>query len=90
MIAFNKMITDKQGEEAVPEIELWANRIASSTDPKAQASVYYDADSNTYVIRLAKGSRILLFRLSETQVQTPEREEECEKTLRRKIKDMSA
>lgn len=89
MIAFNKMVTDKQGEEAVSEIELWANRIASFTDPKAQASAYYDADSSTYVLRLAKGNRVLLFRLSEAQVRTPERREECEKILKRKIKDLA-
>lgn len=90
MIAFSRMVTDKQGEEAVSEIELWANRITSSTDPKVQASVYYDADSSTYVLRLARGSRILLFRLSEAQFRTPEREEECEKTLKRKVKDLSS
>ena len=84
------MITNKQGEAAVSEIEQWANRIARSTDDKVQASVYYDADSSTYVLRLAKGSRVLLFRLSEAQVQMPEREGECEKTLKRKIKDLSS
>lgn len=89
MIAFNKMIADKQGEAAVPEIEQWANRIARSTDRDVGASVYHDADSRTYVLRLAKGSWVLLFRLSEAQVRTPEREEECEKILRRKIKDLS-
>ena len=90
IIAINKMITEKQGEEAVSEIEQWANRITRSTDAKVQASVYYDADSNTYILRLAKGSRVLLFRLSEAQVQTREREEECEKILRRKIRDLSS
>ena len=90
MIAFNRMITDKQGEEAVSEIEGWANRIARLTDEKVQASVYYDADSSTYVLRLAKGSWILLFRLSEAQIRTPQREAECEKTLKRKIRDMSS
>ena len=89
MIGFNRMVTNKQGEAAVSEIERWANGITRSTDPKVQASVYYDSDSSTYVLRLAKGSWILLFRLSEAQVRTPEREEECEKTLKRKIKDMS-
>ena len=84
------MVTDKQGEAAVSEIEYWGNRIARSTDDKVQASVYYDADSNTYVLRLAKGMRVLLFRLSEAQVQTPEREEECEKILKRKIKDLTS
>lgn len=83
------MITEKQGEAASQEIARWAGRLAASTDPKVQASVYYDADSNTFVLRLAKGSRVLLFRLSETQVFTPEREAECEKILRRKIKDLS-
>ncbi|MBI1993484.1 MAG: hypothetical protein HYS67_03550 [Deltaproteobacteria bacterium] len=75
--AINKVITDKQGDEATEEIERWASRVTSSADPKAQTSVYYDADSST------------LFRLSEAQVRTPEREAECEKTLRRKIKDLS-
>ncbi len=90
MIAFEKMVTDKQGEAAVAEIEHWANRIAHSTEKKVQASVYYDADSSTYVLRLAKESRVLLFRLSEAQVQAPERKEECEKILKRKIKDLSS
>lgn len=84
------MVTDKQGEAAVGEVEQWARRIARSTDEKVQASVYYDADSSTYVLRLAVGSRVLLFRLSEAQVQTPGREGECEKTLKRKIKDLSS
>lgn len=90
MIAFKRMVTDKQGESAVAEIEQWANRIARSTDQKVQASVYYDADSSTYVLRLARGNRVLLFRLSEAQVQTQEREEECEKILKRKVKDLSS
>ena len=89
MIAFNKMVTKKQGEDAVSEIVEWANRIARSTNANVQASVYYDPDSSTYVMRLAKGSRVLLFRLSEAQVQTVEREQECESTLKRKIKDLS-
>lgn len=83
-------ITSKQGEAAVPEIEGWANWIAGSTDASVRASVYYDADSNTYVLRLAKGNRVLLFRLSEAQVGAPQREAECEKILRRKIKDLSS
>jgi hypothetical protein len=82
------VITEKTGEAAVPDIESWANRIAHLTEDGTRASVYYDADSSTYVLRLAKKNRVLLFRLSEAQVQTPSREGECEKTLRRKIKDM--
>ncbi len=83
------MVTDKKGEAAVSEIEQWANRIVRATDERVQVSVYYDGDSSTYVLRLARGSRVLLFRLSEAQVQTPGREEECKKTLKRKIKDLS-
>jgi len=89
MIAFNKMVTNKQGEEAVSEIEQWANRITRSTDANVRASVYYDGDSSTYVMRLAKGSRVLLFRLSEAQLRTPGREQECEKTLKGKIHDLT-
>jgi hypothetical protein len=84
------LITDKQAEAAVSDIEQWAGRLAASIDPKVQASVYYDADSSTYVLRLAKGSRVLLFRLSDAQVSAVEREAECEKILTRKIKDLSS
>lgn len=84
------MVTDKPGEAAVADIEGWANRIARSVDETVQASVYHDADSNTYVLRLARGNRILLFRLSEAQVGTPQRGEECEKVLRGKIKDLKS
>ncbi len=79
------MLTEKKGEEAALEIEQWANRIASLVNDKVQASVYHDPDSSTYVLRLAKGNRVLLFRLSEAQVETPGREQECEKILKRKI-----
>lgn len=83
------MVTAKQGEAAVSEIEAWANRIADSTDRTVRISVYHDADSNTYVLRLERGSRVLLFRLSEAQVRTAAREEECEKILARKVKELS-
>lgn len=82
------MVTDKKGEAAVTAIEQWANRIAGAVDAKARVSVYYDADSSTYVLRLEKGSLVILFRLSEAQVQTTEREAECEKILRSKIKGL--
>jgi hypothetical protein len=50
--------------------------------------VFFDADSNTFVLRLVKGARVLIFRLSESQVHTDGREAECERTLNRKIKDL--
>jgi hypothetical protein len=82
------MITDKLGEEGSVDIEQWANVIIRPLDAAAAASVYYDGDSSTYVLRLARGSRVLVFRLSDAQVQTAEREEECEKVLKRKISDL--
>lgn len=82
------MITNKQAEAAVEDLEGWANRVLRSTDPGTEACIYYDGDSSTYVIRLARGSRVLLFRLSEAQVQTPGREKECEETLKRKVRDL--
>ena len=82
------MITEKRDEAAVADIEEWANRIAGSASEGVQASVYYDGDSSTYVLRLARASHVLLFRLSEAQVRTPAREAECEKTLRKKLADL--
>ncbi len=84
------MITDKKGDGAIAGIEQWANRIARSTGQGIKVSgSYHDADSNTYVLRLERGRRILLFRLSEAQVHTSQRETECEKTLKQKIKGLS-
>lgn len=82
------MVTDKKAEAAVGEIERWANGIIGRIDPEVEASVYYDGDSSTYVLRLARNSRVLVFRLSAAQTQTPGREEECEKVLKRKISDL--
>jgi len=83
------VVTEKKGEAAIMEIESWASRVASLVDKDVRVSVYYDGDTNTYVLRIARGNRILLFRLSDAQVQNQEREAECERTLRRKIKDLS-
>jgi len=82
------MLTDKKGEAAAREIEEWANRIATRLDEGLKVDVYDEADSNTYVLRLASGARVLIFRLSESQVGTDGREAECERTLLRKIKDL--
>jgi hypothetical protein len=82
------VITDKSGRAAAEEIERWAARIARTCNDEVETSVYDDSDSSTYVVRLAKGSRVLLFRLSAAQVRSPERAVECEKTLRSKIKDL--
>lgn len=82
------MLTAKPGEAGSAEIQEWANRIATRLDADVHIEVYYDGDSNTYVLRLMKGSRVLLFRLSQGQIKTPGRETECERTLQRKIKDL--
>ena len=82
------MLTTKRGDAASPEIESWANQVAQLVDEAVNVEVYNDADSSTYVLRLEKGARVLVFRLSEAQVHTEGRESECERTLQRKIKDL--
>lgn len=82
------MLSIKRGDEASPELGEWANRIAKSVDAAVDVEVYFDADSNTFVLRLVKGPRVLIFRLSQSQVHTDGRESECERTLQRKIKDL--
>ncbi len=82
------MLTSNRGDAGSAEIEEWANGVARSVDPAVNVQVYFDADSNTYVLRLEKGARVLVFRLSEAQVHTSGRESECERTVQRKIKDL--
>jgi hypothetical protein len=82
------MVTDKRGEAAAGDIEAWANRVIHPLDARAEASVYHDPDSSTYIVRLARGSRVLVFRFSEAQVYASEREAECEKTLKSKLKNL--
>jgi hypothetical protein len=82
------VISAKKGEDASSDIQDWANRVAGLVDRAVTVDVYYDGDSSTYVLRLVKGSRVLVFRLSEAQVSTFGREAECERTLQRKIKDL--
>ena len=79
------MITHKPGEAGVAEIESWTTGIVQTVDAKVQSTVLHDADSNTYVLRLAKENHVLLFRLSEAQILTADREEECVKILKRKV-----
>ncbi|HEX6176232.1 MAG TPA: hypothetical protein VF089_19660 [Candidatus Binatia bacterium] len=82
------MLAEKRGDAAAPEIADWANRVARRIDEQVAVGVDYDGDSNTFLLRLTKGSRVLLFRLSESQVHVSGREAECERTLQRKIKDL--
>ena len=82
------MLTEKRADAAASDIADWANRIARQVDQQVNINVDYDSDSNTFLLRLIKGSRVLLFRLSESQVHMPGREAECERTLQRKIKDL--
>jgi hypothetical protein len=82
------VLAEKRGDAAAPEIADWANRVARQIDEQVAVGVDYDGDSNTFLLRLTKGSRVLLFRLSESQVHLSGREAECERTLQRKIKDL--
>lgn len=82
------MLAEKKGDAAATEVAAWANRVARRIDQQVTVDVDYDGDSNTFLLRLTKGSRVLLFRLSESQVHVSGREAECERTLQRKIKDL--
>jgi hypothetical protein len=82
------MLSGQRGEAAAHEIQAWANEIAKRVDPGVEVTVEFDADSNTFILRLAKASRVLIFRFSQSQVHTDGREPECERTLNRKIKDL--
>ena len=82
------MLSARRGGEAAPEIEAWANEIAKRADPAIGVTTEFDPDSNTFILRLVKGARVLIFRFSESQVHTDGREAECERTLNRKIKDL--
>jgi hypothetical protein len=82
------MLSSQRGDGAAADIQRWASEIAERIDPNVSITVEFDADSNTFILRLIKGSRVLIFRFSEAQVHTDGREAECERTLNRKIKDL--
>jgi hypothetical protein len=83
------MLTVRRGEAAAREIADWARGISSAVDKEIAVDVRDDhPDSNTYLIRLGRDARVLLFRLSYAQAHSDGREAECERTLRRKIKDL--
>ena len=82
------MLSSQRGDAAAVEIQRWAGEIARRIDPDISITVEFDADSNTFILRLIKGSRVLIFRFSGAQVHTDGREAECERTLNRKIKDL--
>jgi hypothetical protein len=82
------MLSTQRGNAAVPELQAWAQEVANRADPAVQTEVLFEEDSNTYILRLAKDARVLVFRLSASQVYTDGRELECERTLNRKIKDL--
>ena len=82
------MLSTQRGNAAVSDLKVWAQEVANRTDPAVEAEVIFEEDSNTFILRLAKDARVLVFRLSASQVYTDGRESECERTLIRKIKDL--
>jgi hypothetical protein len=82
------MLSTLHGDAASPQIQVWAAQIVKQTDAAVDVEVLFEEDSNTYIVRLGKGARVLIFRLSASQVHTDGREAECERTLNRKIKDL--
>ena len=82
------MLSTLRGDAASPQIQVWAAQIVKQIDAAVDVAVLFEEDSNTYIVRLGKGARVLIFRLSASQVHTDGREAECERTLNRKIKDL--
>jgi hypothetical protein len=82
------MLSSRRGDAASPELQAWASDIAKRADPAVSVTVDFEADSNTFIVRLVKEPRVLVFRLSQSQVHSDGREAECARTLNRKIKDL--
>ena len=82
------MLSSQRGHAATPELQVWAQEVSKRADPAIDTQVLFEEDSNTFILRLAKDARVLVFRLSASQVYTEGRESECERTLNRKIKDL--
>ncbi len=82
------MLSQHRGHAATPDLQLWADKVTHQTDAKVEVEVIFEDDSNTFILRLAKDARVLVFRLSASQVYGDGRESECERTLQRKIKDL--
>jgi hypothetical protein len=82
------MLSARRGDAASPELQAWASGVAKHVDPAVSVTVEFEADSNTFIVRLVKEPRVLIFRLSQSQVHGDGREAECERTLNRKIKDL--
>ena len=82
------MLSSQRGDAATADLQAWAQQVSKRADPVVETEVLFEADSNTFILRLAKDARVLVFRLSATQVYTDGREAECERTLNRKIKDL--
>jgi hypothetical protein len=82
------MLSKHRGDPATVELRGWAQEVANRVDPAVKTEVLFEEDSNTFILRLAKDARVLVFRLSASQVYTDGREAECERTLIRKIKDL--
>jgi len=82
------MLSRQRGHAAIPELQVWAQEVTKRTDPAVDTEVLFEEDSNTFILRLAKDARVLVFRLSAAQVYSDGRESECERTLNRKIKDL--
>ncbi len=82
------MLSSQRGNAATSDLQAWAQEVSQRVDPAVETQVIFEEDSNTFILRLAKDARVLVFRLSASQIYTDGRESECERTLNRKIKDL--
>jgi len=83
-----QMLSTPRGDAATAKLQSWAAQIVKPIDGAIDVEVLFEADSNTYIVRLAKAARVLIFRLSASQVHSDGREAECARTLLRKVKDL--
>ncbi|MGZ8451424.1 MAG: hypothetical protein ACXWZE_04975 [Candidatus Binatia bacterium] len=82
------MLSSQRGNAATADLQAWAQEVSKCADPAVETQVLFEEDSNTFILRLAKDARVLVFRLSASQVYTDGRESECERTVNRKVKDL--
>ena len=66
------MISASEARPRSLRFRIGPTRCRQARSIRVAIEVYYEADSNTYILRLVKGARVLVFRLSEAQVKPPD------------------
>ena len=58
------MLSSQRGDAATADLQAWAQEVSKRADPAVETQVLFEEDSNTFILRLAKDARVLIFRLS--------------------------